>query len=118
MNEFNGGTRDIPAAPTQDDDADYVDSRLRALSEKLEGRGLEARLVTYPVDGVKSEHYDAVTVTNPAAPERGVIHVENDGCVAWEYSGSLHDAGISKIADEATNALRATGVRYRPGPPS
>jgi hypothetical protein len=118
MNELNGSTPDSPAAPAQDPGADYLDRQLRALSEKLQARGLEARLVTYPVNGVKGEHYDAVTVTNPAAPERGIMHVESDGCVTWEYAGSLDAAGISKTADEATNALRATGVRYRPGQPS
>lgn len=118
MNEVNGSTPDSFAAPAQEPGADYLDRQLHALLEKLQARGLEAKLVTYPVNGVKSEHYDAVTVTNPAAPERGTMHVDSDGCVTWEYPGSLDAAGISETADEATNALRATGVRYRPQQPS
>jgi hypothetical protein len=44
------------------------------------------------------------------------MQIEKEGWVTWEYSGSLGDgAGIDNIADEATNALRATGVRYEPG---
>ena len=42
-----------------------------------------------------------------------MIHVEKDGSVTWVYSGKLDDAGISKILDEATNALRSTGLRSR-----
>jgi hypothetical protein len=115
MNESNGSTPGIPAAPSAGDGADYLDSGLRVLAEKLERRGLETQLVTYPVDGVKGEYYDALQVANPASPERGEIHVEKDGCVTWEYPGSLDDAGINKIADEAINALRATGVPRQAG---
>jgi hypothetical protein len=118
MNEPNGRTPDITAVPALDNDAEYLDGRLRVLCQKLESRGLEPQLVSYPVSGVKGEHYDAVTVTNPAAPERGMMHVEKDGCVTWECSGSLDDAGIGKIADEATNALRATGLPYGHGRPT
>jgi hypothetical protein len=118
VNGLKGSTRDGSAAPAPDFDADYADSQLRALSEKLLERGLEARLVSYPVDGVKGEHFDAVVVLNPAAPERGMMHFESNGCVTWEYDGSLDAAGIGRATDEAINALRATGVRSRPGPPS
>jgi hypothetical protein len=114
MTEANGSASDDPAAAALHA-ADNLDKQLSALSEKLRWRGLESELVTYPVKAVKGEHYDVVKVTNPAAPERGIMHIESDGCVTWEYSGSLDDAGISKIADEATNALRATGMPYRPG---
>jgi hypothetical protein len=118
MNELNGSTPDGRAASAQDPGADYAARQLRALCQKLQARGLDARLVTYLVNGVKGEQYDAVTVTNPAAPERGMMHVDSDGCVTWEYAGSLDAAGISKTADEATCALRATGMRCRPAQPS
>lgn len=118
MSGLNGSKPDGPVMPGQSPGADYVDRQLRALSEKLQARGLEAMLVTYPVNGVKGEHYDAVKVTNPVAPERGTMQVESDGYVTWECFGSLDDAGVSKTADEATNVLRATGVRHRPGQPS
>jgi len=113
MSEHDGSTPGIPATRAQDDD--YLDSRLRALSEKLQRRGLRAQLVTYPVNGVKGEHYDAITVTNPASPERGSMQIELEGWVTWEYSGSLdNDAGIGNIAYEATSALRAAGVPCQP----
>jgi hypothetical protein len=118
VNGLKGSTPDGSAAPAPDLDADCPDSQLRALSQKLQERGLEARLVSYPLDGVKSEHFDAVVGSNPAAPERGMMHFESNGCVTWEYDGSLDAAGIGRATDEAINALRATGVRSRPGTPS
>jgi hypothetical protein len=114
MSEVNNSTPDAPVTPSQDLSADYLDRQLRALSEILEARGLDAKLVTYPVKGVKGDHFGALMATNPAAPQRGTVHVGSDGCVIWEYSGSLDAAGIGKIADEATNALRGTGMRVRP----
>jgi hypothetical protein len=116
MSEHNGAMLGIPAPPKPGSDAAYLDGQLRVLSEKLERRGLAARLVSYASDGVTSEHYDALTVTNPGASERGSMQIEKEGWVTWEYSGSLHDdTGIDNLADKATNALRASGVRYQPG---
>jgi hypothetical protein len=116
MNEVNGSTPDGPVVPDEDDNAEYLDGRLRALSEKLRARGLVARLVSYAVDGAVGKYYDAITVTNPSAPERGSMQVEKEGWMTWEYSGTVDDAGISKLADEATSALRASGVPYLAGP--
>jgi hypothetical protein len=114
LNHLNDAAPGMPAAPCPDGCAECAgDQRLRVLAEKLEMRGLNSRLVSYPVEGVKGRHHDALSVTNTAAPERGLIHVEKDGSVTWVYSGKLDDAGISKILDEATNALRATGLRSR-----
>jgi hypothetical protein len=118
VNEVHSSTPDDGVAPGRDPSDYYVDGQLRALGEKLQARGLEARLVTYPFDGIKGDHYDAVVVTNPAAPERGTMHIYSDGCLTWECHGRLDPVGISKTADEATNALRAMGVRYRPRQPS
>jgi hypothetical protein len=78
------------------------------LADRLEARGLEPRLVTYPGEG---EQVEEIVIVNPAAPERGEVRVGDDGSVVWEYFGSLDEAGIAKILDEVTNALRATGVR-------
>jgi hypothetical protein len=114
LNHVNEGVPGSSVAPCPDNCAECAsDQRLRVLAEKLEMRGLDSRLVSYPVEGVKGRHHDALSVTNTAAPERGMIHVEKDGSVTWVYSGKLDDAGISKILDEATNALRATGLRSR-----
>jgi len=85
----------------------------RMLVQKLESRGLDSRLVTYPGDAHDDEHVEEIVVTNPAARERGVVRVGNDGSVTWEYFGKLDEAGVGKILDEITNALRATGVRFR-----
>jgi hypothetical protein len=75
---------------------------------------MKAQLVSYAADAV-TKHYDAIAVTNPACPERGSVQIEKEGWVTWEYSGSLaDDAGIATITDEATNALRAAGIPYRP----
>jgi hypothetical protein len=112
LNHVNDGLPGSSAAPCPDNCAECGgDQRLRVLAEKLEMRGLDSRLVSHPVEGVKGRHHDALSVTNAAAPERGMIHVEKDGSVTWVYSGELDDAGISKILDEATNALRASGLR-------
>jgi hypothetical protein len=81
------------------------------LAVKLESRGLDTQLVTYPGDGDDDEHVEEIIVTNPAARERGEARVGDDGSVTWEYFGRLDDAGVAGIVDELTNVLRATGVR-------
>jgi hypothetical protein len=86
------------------------------LAKKLESRGLDYRLVTYPDGEREDTHIEEIVVTNPAARERGEIRVCDDGGVTWEYFGTIDEAGVSEIVDDATNALRATGVRFRPGP--
>jgi hypothetical protein len=114
LSHINDGAPGISVAPCPDDCAECAaDKGLRVLGEKLEMRGLDSRLVSYPVEGIKGRHHDALSVTNSAAPERGMIHVEKDGSVTWVYSGNLDDAGISNILDEATNALRSAGLRSR-----
>lgn len=116
MSELTGGMPGDPVAPDEDENAEYLDSQIIKLSEKLRARGLETKLVSYAVDGIRGKYYDSITVTNPAAPERGSMQIEKEGWMTWEYSGAVDDAGISKLADEATNALRPAGVPYRTGP--
>lgn len=117
MNQLNDHAPDMPAAPGQEGCADCVNNRhLRVLVKKMESRGLHSRLITYPVGPHDDEHVDTIIVTNPAAPERGEARIKDDGGVTWEYSGKLDDAGVSKICDDITNALRATGLRLRQGP--
>jgi hypothetical protein len=91
---------------------------LRMLAKKLESRGLDYRLVTYPGGTGEDQHIEEIVVINPAARERGEIRVCDDGGVTWEYFGKIDEAGVDKILDDATNALRATGLRFRPGPRS
>ena len=82
------------------------------LLTKLESRGLDSRLVTYPGDKHDHEHVEQIVITNPAARERGEVRVGDDGSVTWEYFGKLDETGVTNILDEVTNALRATGVRF------
>lgn len=106
VNEGNG------ERPCADDCAACASERwLRVLADRLGNRGLEAEMIAcgVPEDG---RHFDAVTVMNPAAPQRGVFHVDDDGSAAWEFPGSgLDDDGIGRLVDEAVNALRARGMR-------
>jgi excisionase family DNA binding protein len=102
-------TQNISAA-TQDD---QPEERLRLLSEALEGLGLDTRLDRYPARGTQGMFSDALRVSNPRAPDRGVAHVEDDGLVVWEMSGALDDAGLAQIAREVASVLRAGVVSLR-----
>jgi hypothetical protein len=84
----------------------------RLLVKKLESRGLDSRLVTYPSDADDDEHVEEIVIVNPAARERGEVRVGDDGSMTWEYFGRLDEAGVSRMVDEVTSALRATGVRF------
>jgi hypothetical protein len=86
----------------------------RMLASRLEGRGLDPRLVAYPGDPGDDERVEEIVIVNPAARERGEVRVGDDGSVVWEYFGSLDEAGVSNILDEVTTALRATGMRPTP----
>jgi hypothetical protein len=80
------------------------------LVSRLESRGLDTRLVTYPGDADDGEHVEEIVITNAAARERGEVRVGDDGSVTWEYFGKLDQAGVRSIVDEITSALRATAV--------
>jgi len=82
----------------------------RMLASRLEGRGLDPRLVAYPGNPGDDERVEEIVIVNPAARERGEVRVGDDGSVVWEYFGSLDEAGVSNILDEVTTALRATGM--------
>jgi hypothetical protein len=86
---------------------------LRDLAEKLESRGLSAHVVTYSGEKPGDELIEEVKVVNPAARERGVIRIGDDGAITWEFFADLSEAGVGRLLDEATNALRATGMRFR-----
>jgi hypothetical protein len=118
LNETNSAVPAHVVAPDDDDKAESLDGWLRALSEKLRARGLKAQLVRYRIDGIESKYYDAIKVTNPAAPERGTMQFEKEGWMTWEFAGTIDETGINTLADEATNALHATGVPFAQGPPS
>lgn len=86
---------------------------LRDLAEKLESRGLSSRVVTLSGGKPGEELIEEIVVTNPAARERGTIRIGDDGAITWEFFGDLSEAGAGRLLDEATNALRATGVRFQ-----
>lgn len=86
---------------------------IQMLGKKLESRGLEFRLVAYPDDENQDSHIEQIVVTNPRSPERGEVRVSDEGAVTWEYFGTLDSAGAGRIADEITNALRASGLPLR-----
>jgi anti-sigma regulatory factor (Ser/Thr protein kinase) len=101
-----------PTGEPETGPSDSMDRRLRFLAETLQSRGLDCRLATYPVNGIKGKHFDKILVTNPAAPERGDVHIERDGLVAWEYFVKLNnDADASRVIDHVTSALRGGMVR-------
>jgi hypothetical protein len=112
MNGHNAGSQDDRGLSQAHRPPD-VEYRLRVLADKLEEHGLDARLAACVVDGASAAHYDSVTIANQAAPERGIIHVEDDGCVTWELPGSLDDTGIAKITCEALNVLRPVDSTQR-----
>jgi hypothetical protein len=80
-----------------------TDQKLRLLKETLISHGLDVHGHRFPYD----EHLANISVINPNAPERGMLHIERDGCVRWDYDGSLDDAGIPKIVSEVVTILRA-----------
>jgi hypothetical protein len=71
----------VPGIPSSVQNGEGPNSRLRVLAEMLRRRGLDARLASYPVDGVESGFTDALAVTNPGDPGRGIGYVEKDGCL-------------------------------------
>lgn len=81
---------------------------IRKLGKKLESRGLDFQLVTYPDDSDgEDSQIEQIVVTNSRMPERGEVRVGDDGNVTWEFFRALDEAGVARIADEITNALRA-----------
>lgn len=80
---------------------------LRAVVDRLQRKGLDARLTNC---GVVDGHFDSIQVTNPRKPERGTLHIDDDGTVAWHYfAGKLDDEGIGRLVGEAIDTLRGTG---------
>lgn len=114
MSEISAGTSEVPAAQAQGDRAHCENGELiRMLGKRLESRGLDFRLVTYPDDESPDSHIEEIVVTNPRAPERGEIRLTDDGSLTWEFCGRLDDDGAGRIMGEIINALRASGLPLR-----
>jgi hypothetical protein len=107
----------VPSEPVVQQRADCAQCAnslvVETLAEKLKGRGLDARVITYLGGAHEGDHVEEIVVTNPAARERGEVRISDDGHVTWEYDGRIDEAGMSKILDDATNALRSSGVLLR-----
>jgi hypothetical protein len=92
---------------------------IRMLARKPESRGLAAEVVACYGDGTDNVRTDEIMVFNPAAPERGQVQVYDDGSLIWDYTErQLDRASASRILDEITSAVRATGVPFWNGPPA
>jgi len=114
MSEISGGTADVPAAQAPGGRVPCENGELiRMLGKRLESRGLDFRLVTYPDDESPDSHIEEIVVTNPRAPERGEIRLTDDGSLTWEFCGKLDDDGAGRIMGEIINALRASGLPLR-----
>jgi hypothetical protein len=107
----------VPSEPVVQQRADCAQCAnsllVETLAEKLKGRGLDARVITYLGGPHEGDHVEEIVVTNPAARERGEVRISDDGHVTWEYDGRIDEAGMSKILDDATTALRSSGILLR-----
>jgi hypothetical protein len=114
MSEFNGRPPETSAQENPGRRAHCENGDLmRNLGTKLESRGLDVRLVTYPDDESPDSPIEQIVVTNSRYPELGEVRVSDDGGLTWDYFGTLDEAGVGRIADEITNALRAPGLPVR-----
>jgi hypothetical protein len=95
----------IPVTTDNDHD-DRPDGLLRLLQRELKRRGLLPSLVSKPDAEGREMPSDRIAVTNPTAPERGVIYVEDSGCLTWERPANPHDGEAGKIAAEAASILQ------------
>lgn len=112
MNDDRSKESDNPVNPAGG--VQCADSELfRALARKLESRGLDCRIVAYEGADADDRDIEVIVVTNPVSKDRGEVRIGDDGSVSWEYSSNLDETGATKILDDVTNCLRATGVRSR-----
>jgi hypothetical protein len=89
-------------------------SLLRLLQQEMETRGLQPSLVSAPGSEGSKERCARLAVKNPAAPEMGVVYVENDGFLRWERPADSRDADASKIAAEAARILQDSDPGHKP----
>jgi hypothetical protein len=102
--------------PPDNDHDDRAGDLLHLLQKELETRGLLPTLVSGQGDG--QERCARLAVTNPAAPDRGVIYVEDSGCLIWERPASLQDPDVAEIAAQAASILQHAGSRRGPRRPA
>jgi DNA-binding XRE family transcriptional regulator len=110
MNQTEGG-EPAPAANGKVDHAGHVNGFIGSLAEKLETRGLRVQLLNTALDS------KAITVTSPAAPGWGTVHVGQDGLVRfWDSEADVpSDASFAKILDQVASVLRGSRPKREPG---
>lgn len=64
------------------------------LGPQLVTAGLAYRMDFYTGNG---DQVEVMTVTNPAAPERGEVRIADDASVTWEFHGRPSNDGIGAI---------------------
>jgi hypothetical protein len=86
---------------------------------RLKAKGLEVCLEVYE-DHVAYEVAAEIVVTNPVRPDRGRVHVTDDGALMWEccYEAGPADGDAVAVADTIAAVLAedAAGGRAHPGP--
>jgi hypothetical protein len=88
--------RSIPQYDTE------LESRvLRGIAEQLTSHGLDVR------ESRSSDGLTELTVTNPARPHQGQVHVGYEGYVVWEYRAGDHADHAGPALIEAVSALLA-----------
>jgi hypothetical protein len=91
-------TNGRPAVPARRQDRPEPRTALKGLvGRKLETRGLAVCLEVYE-DRVAYEVAAEISVTNPDCPERGRVHVTDDGALMWECGYEEHDSDTEAIA--------------------
>jgi hypothetical protein len=91
-------TDDSPAVPAKWLDRPEPRTALKGLvGRRLEARGMAVCLEVYE-DQVAYEVAAEISVTNPGRPERGRVHVTDDGALTWECGYEEHDSDTRAIA--------------------
>jgi hypothetical protein len=87
-----------PAVPAKRLDRPEPRTALKGLvGRRLEARGMVVCLEVFE-DQVAYEVAAEVAVTNPDCPERGRVHVTDDGALMWECGFEEHDSDTGAIA--------------------
>lgn len=68
------------------------------VGRRLVARGMAVRLEIFD-DQVSFEVSAEISVTSPRCPERGRVHVADDGALMWECDSGEHGIGSGAIAD-------------------
>ncbi len=90
-------TDDSPAFPARQDQPEPRTALKGLVGRRLEARGMAVCLEVYE-DQVAYDVAAEVAVTNPDCPERGRVHVTDEGALMWECGFEEHDSDTRAIA--------------------